>query len=249
MKRTPALLLGAAAALGAAACVSDATSIQVQYAMSDEPTSACAIAMSSNQRGGGSVDIGNTSHYLAAFKVVNSLDSADETAGGQTVNPGTRNNFSIEGVKLSYASSVASVTIPDQQVGASGMVAAGDSLAFMMDLLTPQAVTQLGKYFSSFSTSALRASQVLSVRVSVVLSGKFANGNSFETAAFDFPLEVYELDTLVCNSPRLLEVVTGYTAPACSNWGQDGVPYQCVCTDCGGCSTSKTCNTTSCACE
>lgn len=249
MKRTTALLLGATAALAAAGCAPDATSIQIQYAMSDQPNAACQVAMSSNQRGGGSVDIGNTSHYLTALKVVNQLSSKDLTAGGETVNPGSRNNFYIEGVKLSYQVNGASVTIPDQQMGGAGMILAGGALAMGMDLLTPQAVKALNDGYFSKLTAAIRPTVSLSVRVSIVLTGKFAGGSSYETAPFDFPLEVYELDTVACNPPRALKVNTGSTAPACTNFGQDGVPYSCVCSDCGVCATGTKCNTTTCACE
>ncbi len=247
MKRTAALLLGATAALAAPGCATDAVSVQIQYAMSDQPNASCAVTMSSNQRGGGSVDLGNTSSYMVAFKVVSALDASDLKAGGQTVNPGSRNNFLIQADKIAYSVTDSwgneVLTIPAQILGDSGLLSAGGSLALGMDLRTPEAVAQLNAYLDA------RPSAVLTARVSIALVGKLASGGSYETAPFEFPLVVYRGDTVVCKAPRKLAVATGTTPPACSNFGQDGVPYSCVCTDCGGCSTSTKCNTATCACE
>jgi hypothetical protein len=247
MKRTAAFLLGATAALAAPGCAPDAVSVQIQYAMSDQPNAACEVTMSSNQRGLGLVDLGNTSSYMAAFKVVSALDASDLKAGGQTVNPGSRNNFLIEAVRIGYSVTNSQgsevLNIPAQTAGASGFLPAGGSLALGMNLLTAEAVIGLN--------AKLRPPEELTVRVSIALVGKLASGGSYETAPFEFPLVVRKEETVPCDTDKhwTLAVATGATAPACSNFGQDGVPYSCVCTDCGGCSTSTKCNTATCACE
>lgn len=247
MKRTAALLLGATAALAAPGCVPDAVSVQIQYAMSDQPNASCAVTMSSNQRGGGLVDLGNTNEYWTAFKVVSALDASDLKAGGQTVNPGSRNNFLIQGVKIGYTVTDSRgnevLTIPAQTAGSSGLLSAGGSLALGMNLLTPEAVIGLN--------AKLRPPEELTARVSIALVGKLGSGGSYETAPFEFPLVVRKEEAKPCDTDKhwKLAVATGATPPACSNFGQDGVPYSCVCTDCGGCGTSTKCNTATCACE
>lgn len=239
MTRRSALLLGALSAFGAAACASDATSIQIQYAMSDQPTSSCTVSDSSSQRGGGSVDLGNTSQYFAALQLVSALDSKDLTAAGETVNPGTRNNFLIETLTLSYAAQ--GLSIADQQIRAAGMVPAGGKLSLGLALLTGPAVAKLLPFAMGVAKN---------VTVSIKIGGKFANGSSYETAAFDFPLVVYVGSTLACSGLATIGAVGEATPPACSNWGQDGVPFACHCTDCAGtCSAVEYCDTTACACK
>jgi hypothetical protein len=258
MKRTAALLLGATAALAAPGCVPDAVSVQIQYAMSDQPNAACEVTMSSNQRGGGSVDLGNTSRYWTALKVVSALDASDLKAGGQTVNPGSRNNLRIEAVKIGYSVTNSRgseiLNIPTQTAGAAGFLSAGGSLALGMNLLTPDAVSRLNAYFDELKRD-VRLDTVLTARVSIAFVGKLGSGGSYETAPFEFPLVVYKDDTVVCDTnPNTkahwkLAAATGTTPPACSNFGQDGVPYSCVCADCGPCSAGTKCNTDTCACE
>ncbi len=239
MKRNAALLLGALGALGAAACAPN-TSIQIQYAIGDQPsaTAGCSVSDSTLQRGGGSVDLANTSHYMAALHIVSSLDSADLKAGGETVNPATRNDFKIDTLILGY--SAQGLSIPDQKVGSSGLVPAGGTLALGLDLLTGPAVSKL---------FAFARDTPKTVTVSVKLAGKFVSGSSHETETFDFPLTVYLGTTLNCNGYAVIGAPTGTSPPACMNWGQDGIRGECQCDACAEqCTSTQTCDTQACLC-
>jgi hypothetical protein len=97
------------------------------------------------------------------------------------------------------------------------------------------------------------------VTVSIKFSGRFASGAHYETAEFFFPLQVYQtkiplldLTTRQCtpNSALVPTATSGGNPPACSNWGQDGVPFACVCQNCNSlCDTAtQKCDPTSCTC-
>jgi hypothetical protein len=228
--------------------VEDRVSVQVLYVMYDVPDKDCVVAKSETQKGGGSIDLGYTNAYLLALYVKSNLDSASIQAGGQTTNPASRNDFYVQEVVLNYRGSF--VDIPEQVSPSAGTVLAGGELFWGMNVITSDAAAGLAEAVLEANARGLEALEVI---VSITLRGTFANDSEYETAPFDFPITVYMTSPVPCPDPvrQMYGAVSDDAlVPACQNWGQDGIPFTCVCRpDCGGCGLGTKCNTDTCACE
>jgi hypothetical protein len=244
MNRKIVLISAAASLLTGLSCASDVVSVEVQYAMFGSPDENCSVTSASDQKGGGSIDVGWTGAYYLGLQLVNHLEATDITAAGAPVNPASRNDFFINQVALSYTGK--GISIPDQVVNTAGTVLAGGKLAMGVNALTYDAAERL--------KVATLPPGGLEVLVGMKFRGAFASGSSYETASFKFPIRVYSSGTTQAACFGTKESLSG-NVPACGNWGQDGEYFKCKCADttstdaCGGCATGQTCNTTTCGCE
>jgi hypothetical protein len=230
-------------ALGTASCVEDVVSVQITEALANVPDESCGVGDTSTQKGHGSLDLGYASQsapaYWLGIRMVNALNSQAITAGGENVNPPSRNDFYLKEAVLNYEGkglpSIAEAVSP-----IAGRVPAGGELVGGVNVLSADAFRRLDQ---------VATDQGIEVTVNLKIRGTFASGQDFETAAFSFPLTVYKTMPPTCTE-REEQVAAGSSKPPCGNWGQDGSAWTCSCkASCGGCAAGETCNASTCACE
>jgi hypothetical protein len=220
MKRTISLVAAAACSWLLISCAPDVTSVQIMNAIPG-PDPECVVSSdTTNQKSGGSINIGYSDSYFLALWVRNALDNTEVQAGGTTVQPETRNDFYLREVVLNYAGKHVP-SIPEQVRPTAGRVPAGGDLFLSAGLLTDDVVTRLHP--------APIPPDGLNVVVEIRFRGEFAHGASYETEPFFFPLRVWNTEPLQCDWTKEMPIADPATEamPACGNWSQDGVYYVC----------------------
>jgi hypothetical protein len=219
-RSAPRVVLGLLAAMLVSACSADDLNIIVLSARA--PGSACDFKDDTLYVSRGSLDLTQynidattttvSNQYYQVFSWQNNLSSVPLIVNGQTVDPGSGNNFIADTAVYSYQFSDPSVTLGSESQNMRAIITAGGTAK---DNSVPAELIQ-PKAFAAIAASPLTTPQTLLVTLQYF--GKLtAGGPTKNTNKVTFPLTIYRSSTTPVNCFAL-------NPPGVPNGGACGVP-------------------------
>ncbi len=216
MKRAKGLW--AALAFLATSCIANDSPVRIlaSRAVKRDPA-ACVFAGESDPfQYAGSLDIAVKSSYFVQFDIRSELQPVEVTSGGERLASGDRNNFFINELVFSYASTPSQSFETEREAAHIVITSDKPEHRLVVNLIGPKAAQRLSDALASPGSE-------LDLNASFEMRGRLSSGQPLVTNRATYPIHVYRSSFAGCGNLGPL----ARTGPCGSVGGQDGDPIVC----------------------